>query len=86
MSSDQKLGLDELMIVNPGRLETQSIFLGEDGILYQVQDMAGVEDGCEAGQFFLGEDGQLYRTGDAESQTLGHYFLGEDGRLYERIS
>ncbi|WP_446810383.1 hypothetical protein ACH50O_01985 [Methylomonas sp. 2BW1-5-20] len=101
MSSDRQLGLDELMIVNPGCLGTQSLFLGEDGVLYQLQDLPATEDEPGAGQFFLGEDGQLYQTGNAEiggladvdetasmaaSQTLGRYFLGEDGRLYERIS
>ncbi|CAD6879918.1 hypothetical protein [Methylomonas albis] len=69
MSTDQQLGLDELMIVNPGPSGTQSLFLGDDGILYQLQDLAGVE-GAGAGQFFLGEDGKLYQTGDFQIHSL----------------
>ncbi|AMK78442.1 MULTISPECIES: hypothetical protein [Methylomonas] len=101
MSNDRQLGLDELMIVNPGCPGVQSLFLGEDGVLYQLQDLAAAEDASGAGQFFLGDDGQLYQTGDAEisgladvgdvtaatdAQAPGRYFLGEDGQLYERIS
>lgn len=69
-----KLGLDELMIVNPStgprgsRTETASrfagrYFLGGDGTLYQMMgiDSADPSDADESiGRFFLGDDGTLY--------------------------
>lgn len=60
MSKDQQLGLDELMIVNPGPSGTQGLFLGEDGTVYQMQGPG--EDLQGMGQFFLGEDGTLYQV------------------------
>jgi hypothetical protein len=60
MRRSQPLGLDKLMIVNPGPSDSGALFLGEDGTLYQVQ---GHEEWRrEAGQFFLGEDGTLYQA------------------------
>jgi len=61
MRRGQPLGLDELMIVNPGPLGSGAFFLGEDGTLYQVQSM-GEDEGREFGRFFLGEDGTLYEA------------------------
>lgn len=59
----QALGLDELMIVNPGPpAEGDTIFLGEDGTLYQVQGLGDTEELQGVGQFFLGEDGTLYEV------------------------
>lgn len=62
MSNDQRLGLDELMIVNPGPYGAESLFLGEDGTLYQVQGLGEEKEQGEIGQFFLGEDGTLYQV------------------------
>ena len=93
MRKDRRLGLDELMIVNPGSSGAEVVFLGADGTLYQVQS-----------QCFLGEDGSLYQAqgfdsdgwielGDGASEDLGEddgrvrgqYFLGANGTLYEVV-
>jgi hypothetical protein len=57
-----QLGLDELMIVNPGPPGANALFLGEDGTVYQVQGLGGEEaQPPGTGEFFLGEDGTLYQ-------------------------
>ncbi len=79
MRTRQPLGLDELMIVNPGPSGSGALFLGEDDALYQVQGL---------GQFFLSEDGTLYQVqgvAEDESRALGRFFLGQDGTLYEVV-
>ncbi len=79
MRTRQPLGLDELMIVNPGPSGSGAFFLGEDDTLYQVQGL---------GHFFLGEDGTLYQVqglAEDESHPLGRLFLGQDGTLYEVV-
>ncbi len=59
----QALGLDELMIVNPGPpAEGDTFFLGEDGTLYQVQGLSETEELQGVGRFYLGEDGMLYEV------------------------
>jgi hypothetical protein len=63
------LGLDELMIVNPGPSDVGAVFLDQDDPVPGVQGF---------GQFFLGEDGTLY-------QLRGHFLLGHDGTLYEVV-
>ena len=64
------LGLDELMIVNPGLPPSHTTwFLGDDGGLYQISPL-GEEAGREAA---LGA-----------SEPLPNFFLGDDGTLYER--
>jgi hypothetical protein len=64
------LGLDELMIVNPGSPPSDATwFLGEDGGLYQIRRLG---DG-DIGQATLGA-----------SEPLPDFFLGDDGTLYER--
>ena len=60
MSKGQQLGLDELMIVNPGPSGIGALFLGEDGTLYQMRGASEQTD--RTGQFFLGEDGTLYQV------------------------
>lgn len=58
MTWGQPLGLDELMIINPGVPKTlDSIFLGSDGVLYQLQPAARQQ----GGDLFLGDDGTLYQ-------------------------
>lgn len=101
MKSGQPLGLDELMIVNPGQRGGQGILLGADGKLYQVQGPGGKNEPKGLGQFFLGEDGALYQvqgfdadspvaagegSGEGLGAELGHYFLGADGTLYEVVA
>jgi hypothetical protein len=86
MTWGQPLGLDELMIVNPGLSGSGAFFLGEDGTLYQVQGLGKAEELQEQGQFFLGEDGTLYQVqglGEGEELEGGQFFLGEDGTLYQ---
>jgi len=64
------LGLDELMIVNPGTTPSdRTWFLGDDGGLYRV-DRVGEDPARDAG---IGEPDALPR-----------FFLGDDGTLYER--
>ena len=65
------LGLDELMIVNPGLppSSTTTWFLGEDGGLYQITP--------------LGEDATR-EAALGDSEPLPTFFLGDDGTLYER--
>jgi hypothetical protein len=83
MRRGQPLGLDELMIVNPGPPGSGAIFLGEDGTLYQVQGLGQEEELGEMGAFFLGEDGSLYQLDGFGLSD--RFFLGEDGTLYEVI-
>jgi hypothetical protein len=83
MKKQRSLGLDELMIVNPGAPGAE-IFLGDDGGVYQVQGLAAKPDAAGLGEFFLGDDGRLYQVhGLAGAGRLPRYFLGEDGTLYE---
>ena len=64
------LGLDELMIVNPGQPpEGTTWFLGEDGGLYRISH--------------LGEDATR-EAALGDSEPLPTFFLGDDGTLYER--
>jgi hypothetical protein len=62
MKKGQQLGLDELMIVNPGPPSTDALFLGEDGTLYQVQGLGNEAELQGTGEFFLGEGGTLYQV------------------------
>ena len=87
MSKNPQLGLDELMIVNPGPSGTEGLFLGEDGTLYQVQGLGEQEAPQGMGQFFLGEDGTLYQvqgTGpdslSEPAESLGEGLAEESGR------
>lgn len=62
MTGSRRLGLDELMIVNPASTRSGVCFLGDDGMLYQVQGLASRDDAPGVGQFFLGDDGTLYQV------------------------
>jgi hypothetical protein len=62
MRKDRRLGLDELMIVNPSSSETEAMFLGEDGTLYRIQGLSEEKVFQGLGQYFLGEDGSLYQV------------------------
>ena len=69
-----KLGLDELMIVNPGAGD----FAAES------PETGASPNGL--GRFFLGADGSLYQVQGVESAALegsdepvGGFFLGDDG-------
>jgi len=61
MKRGQPLGLDELMIVNPGPPGAATfLLLGDDGALYQV---AGLGQGeVLQGRFFLSDNGALYQV------------------------
>lgn len=100
MRRGQPLGLDELMIVNPGPPDSGDLFLGDDGTLYQVQRLGQEEAPQGLGQFFLGEDGAVYQVqgfglsglaehaqglDEDEGTELGRFFLGEDGTLYKVV-
>jgi len=81
MRNDQQLGLDELMIVNPSSAETEALFLGEDGMLYQVQDMAKEYTEQGMGQYFLGGDGSLYQVQGLEASGLAKPVQNADEQL-----
>lgn len=61
-----KLGLDELIIVNPGNAPSATTwFLGADGGLYRLdpqRNEAALGDAEPVPKYFLGDDGTLYET------------------------
>jgi hypothetical protein len=61
MKKGHQLGLDELMIVNPGPIAGGAVFLGDDGTLYQVQGLGTDTEPQGTGELFLGDDGTLYQ-------------------------
>ena len=66
MKNQKSIGLDELMIVNPGQPEAQGLgsadfFLGEDGTVYQVRGAGAQAPEESLTGFFLGDDGSLYQ-------------------------
>ena len=73
MKKGQPLGLDELMIVNPDSAQSGAVFLGEDGILYQVQGLGQADTSGGVGPFFLGEDGTLYQAQGLVSGNLAGF-------------
>ena len=75
MRTDQQLGLDELMIVNPSSSGTEAMYLGEDGTLYQVQGLGEENTQPGMGQYVLGGDGSLYQVQGFDSD--GSAELGE---------
>lgn len=69
------LGLDELIIVNPGAPpEPTSWFLGADGAVYRL-DRATAS---------TGGDSQRHDSRLGANEPVPRYFLGDDGVLYER--
>lgn len=73
-----KLGLDELMIVNPG---TPPSARAPQGKRHRARH------GC---RYFLGRDGTLYELRDygggrlgGMDEAAGGFFLGDDGVLYQ---
>jgi hypothetical protein len=98
MKGDRRLGLDELMIVNPSSSSMKAMYLGDDGKLYEVEGL-GEDEGFHGwGQ--LEELSSLYELrGIAEDsialgdeldeefeedmvRAVGQYFLGTDGTVY----
>ena len=82
MRKDRSLGLDELMIVNPGLspggagLRPGEFFLGDDGTLYQLQ-MAGGSPGGRANP-------RSQRPRRRKPALRPHsLYLGDDGALYQ---
>ena len=64
-----RLGLDELIIVNPGSAPpAASWFLGADGGIYRLDRRADRQPNDALGdaepvpRYFLGDDGMLYET------------------------
>ena len=69
-----KLGLDELIIVNPGSPPTAtSWFLGADGGVYRLGPAAASRQG----------DRSLDETALGQAEPVPRFFLGDDGMLYE---
>jgi hypothetical protein len=65
MKNHRSLGLDELMIVNPGTPGVpepggMDFFLGEGEILYRVEEPQAGQSLAGTAGFFLGDDGNLY--------------------------
>lgn len=64
------LGLDELMIVNPGPAPSDATwFLGDDGGLYRIDGFG---------------EGTTRDAAIGDYEALPQFFLGDDGTLYER--
>lgn len=82
MRRAQPLGMDELMIVNPGPPGARRL-----GLL--VGYRACCRQGAGApGPYFMGDDGALYRVqglGEAGGHEPCRLFLGEDGTLYRVV-
>lgn len=76
------LGLDELMIVNPGSKDetraSERFFLGDDGTLYHADEWR--HGGSPRRDPGSGNDSRHART-----RELHGYFLGADGTLYEVV-
>jgi len=69
-----KLGLDELIIVNPGSPAPEtSWFLGADGGLYRIGGRTASRGG----------DPALDEAALGEPEPVPRFFLGDDGILYE---
>jgi hypothetical protein len=69
-----KLGLDELIIVNPGSPPaTASWFLGDDGGVYRLDRSTPSRRG----------DRSLDETTLGQAEPVPRFFLGDDGILYE---
>lgn len=68
MNKKHSHGLNELMIVNPGRpgseemIAIDHVFLGADGQMYQMQGFNRGQGVVNPGQYLLGEDGTLYQV------------------------
>jgi hypothetical protein len=88
------------MIVNPGKpggeelLGLDDVFFGDDGYIYQLQELDDHGTAQELNEVYLGEDGTLYRLADpaalgkyqtSDRESFARYFLGDDGTLYEAI-
>jgi hypothetical protein len=91
MAKRKVLGLDELMIVNPGPPGAGAFFLGKDGSLYQVQGLDLEHGAWPARAFFLGENGVLYQgrvsdpvtgRGEASRRSLGETQERERGPFF----
>ena len=73
-----KLGLDELIIVNPGTPPAPtSWFLGADGGVYRVDRPTPSARGDLSG------DRSLDETTLGQAEPVPRFFLGDDGILYE---
>ena len=69
------LGLDELIIVNPGTPPGKtSWFLGADGSVYRLEHPRALRHG----------EASLDDTTLAGHETVPRFFLGDDGVVYER--
>lgn len=91
---------NELMIVNPGKpggeelLGLDEVFFGDDGYIYQLEELDDHGTAPELNEVYVGEDGTLYGLADPgtfgkyrshDRKSFARYFLGDDGTLYEVI-
>jgi hypothetical protein len=71
MNRSRQLGLDELMIVNPGPRDGAAYLLGDDNTLYRIE---GLAENDPPTRFFLGDDGTLYEViGPGRASGLRRY-------------
>jgi hypothetical protein len=83
------LGLDELMIVNPGSGGAGGLLVDPDGRLVGVSP--GGEPGAAGPRYFLGDDGTRYETRPERSALpagdagVPRYFLADDGTVYQTV-
>jgi hypothetical protein len=70
MSRSRRLGLDELMIVNPGLRNGAAYLLGDDNTLYRIE---GLAENDPPHRFFLGDDGTFYEVMGPGRSSLRRY-------------
>ena len=85
MRTGRQLGLDELMIVNPGVAGLGAVVLSADDNVSQAQGLEQADPLQGLGQFFIGDDGTLYQVegfdsnGSTDSAEAKAESLGELG-------
>ena len=70
MSRSRRLGLDELMIVNPGLRNGAAYLLGDDNTLYRIE---GLAENDPPHRFFLGDDGTFHEIMGRGRSSLRRY-------------
>ncbi len=72
----QRLGMDELMIVNPARNGIEAVFLDDDGVLREVRPVrSGARQGPEQRPFLLAghSAGPCLHCGAARRRRIRNY-------------
>jgi hypothetical protein len=93
MRTGRQLGLDELMIVNPGVAGLGAVVLSADDNVSHAQGLEQADPLQGLGQFFIGDDGTLYQvegfdssgsthSAEATAESLGEPDYPEFGRYF----